>query len=138
MSVFSENLKYLRKKMKISQVNFAKELEISPSAVTMYEQGKREPNFELLRRMAVFYKVDYNQLLGEVYPTGESDEVIITSEKKKDYIKEDFSSYEVCNSKEQLMEIFQDNPSLIEVLEIFKKIDQKEIEALIKMGKGIK
>jgi transcriptional regulator with XRE-family HTH domain len=63
MSV-SENMKHLRKRFKITQNELAERLKISPSTVAMYERGYREPNIEMLQKMADIFSVDINYLLG--------------------------------------------------------------------------
>ena len=42
----------LRREAGLSQAQLAKKLQISPSAMGMYEQGRREPSLELLGQMA--------------------------------------------------------------------------------------
>lgn len=46
-----------------SQAELARQLQISPSAVGMYEQGRREPSLELLVRMAQLFEVSVDYLL---------------------------------------------------------------------------
>ena len=52
-----------RKKLGISQSELAQQLCISPSAVGMYEQGRREPGAELLVAMAEEFHVSVDFLL---------------------------------------------------------------------------
>lgn len=65
MNNFKTMLQYLRKRSGLSQFGLAKRLGISPSSISMYENGKREPNFETLELIADFFNVDMNFLLGE-------------------------------------------------------------------------
>ena len=53
----------LRRSKKISQGELAKRLQVSPSAVGMYEQGRREPSAELLVRLARVLEVSVDYLL---------------------------------------------------------------------------
>lgn len=53
----------LRRKRNMSQLELAKQLEISPSAVGMYEQGRREPDCAMLVRMAELFGVSTDFLL---------------------------------------------------------------------------
>lgn len=53
----------LRKAQGKSQKELAAQLGISPSAVGMYEQGRREPSLELLIRMAECLQVTVDQLI---------------------------------------------------------------------------
>ena len=64
MSGFSERLSSLRKSAGLTQAELAKKLGISKSAVSMYECGNREPELELLEKMADCFQVDMNVLLG--------------------------------------------------------------------------
>ena len=53
----------LRREAGMSQAELAKRLNISPSAVGMYEQGRREPGTELLVTMARVLGVSVDYLL---------------------------------------------------------------------------
>ena len=47
----AKKIKQLRKKSGLTQAQLADKLEISPSAVGMYEQGRREPDKETLSKI---------------------------------------------------------------------------------------
>ena len=64
MDTFADKLKLLRKGKALSQSELALKLGISKSAVSMYEQGKREPDFEILKRIADTFQVNSDYLLG--------------------------------------------------------------------------
>ena len=53
----------LRKAAKMSQAQLARELKISPSAVGMYEQGRREPSLEILRNLSRIFGVSIDFLV---------------------------------------------------------------------------
>ena len=53
----------LRRQRSISQAELAGALRISPSAVGMYEQGRREPSAQMLVAMAEFFNVTTDYLL---------------------------------------------------------------------------
>ena len=59
---FSEVFKNLRKEKGLTQVEMAKELGISRSAIGMYEQGKREPDFETEEKIADYFNVTLDYL----------------------------------------------------------------------------
>ncbi len=65
MNKFGTILKQLRLEAHISQMELADKLEISRSAVSMYERGEREPDFKTLEKFADFFEVDMNQLFGK-------------------------------------------------------------------------
>ena len=64
MSVFSEKLNTLIKESGLTQKEISERLYISRSALIMYKRGEREPNMETLGRIASFFNVDFNYLLG--------------------------------------------------------------------------
>ena len=64
MSAFSEMLVKLRKQDELTQAEAARLMGITRSALSMYETGKREPDFETLELIADFYNVDMNTLMG--------------------------------------------------------------------------
>ena len=66
MDTFSSVLKYLRKRDGFTQSEFATRIGVSKSAVSMYENGNREPDFTTLEIIADFFNVDMNFLLGKV------------------------------------------------------------------------
>ena len=66
MSTFSEMLVKLRKQDRLTQIEAAGRMGITRSALSMYETGKREPDFETLELIADFYNVDMNTLMGGV------------------------------------------------------------------------
>ena len=53
----------LRRSKNMSQGELARRLQVSPSAVGMYEQGRREPSAELLVRLARVLEVSVDYLL---------------------------------------------------------------------------
>jgi len=64
MADFANILKELRVNQGLSQTNLADRLGISKSAVSMYEQGRREPDFDVLRQIADIFHVEIDYLLG--------------------------------------------------------------------------
>lgn len=66
MSKFSDNLKQLRTQHGISQEKLAEDLELSKSAISMYENGRRVPNLEMLETLADYFNVTLSSLNGMV------------------------------------------------------------------------
>lgn len=64
MGKFNEKLRALRKEHNMTQDELAEKLGISRSAVGMYEQGRREPDFELLDNTAELFDVSIGYLIG--------------------------------------------------------------------------
>ena len=59
-----EKLKQLRKEKKLTLKQIAEELNISVSAYSNYEQGIRLPNYDILLKIADFFDVSTDYLLG--------------------------------------------------------------------------
>lgn len=64
MPEFKDMLKYYRMRENLSQSELAKKLGISPSSISMYEVGQREPDFETEEKIADFFNTDLNTLRG--------------------------------------------------------------------------
>lgn len=62
--MFSETLRKLRKNKKLNQAQLAKELYISPSAVSQYETGRTTPSRDTLNRIAAYFNVSPEYLMG--------------------------------------------------------------------------
>lgn len=58
-------IKLLREEKNIKQDELAKILSISPSAVGMYERDEREPNDEITLKLAEYFGVSTDYLLGK-------------------------------------------------------------------------
>lgn len=65
MGDFSVKLKKLRQSRGYTQAEVARMLGISASAVGMYEQGRREPDMDLIGKICEVYNVTPNFLVGE-------------------------------------------------------------------------
>ncbi len=63
--MFPANLKYLRKKHKLSQQQLADSLQIPRTTLGDYERGHTEPNIETLVRIASHFDVSMDLLLSE-------------------------------------------------------------------------
>jgi transcriptional regulator with XRE-family HTH domain len=61
----NENLRSLRKRMKLTQDQFAAKLEIKRSLLGAYEEGRAEPKLELLQKIAEVCNVSVDDLIGK-------------------------------------------------------------------------
>jgi transcriptional regulator with XRE-family HTH domain len=78
---FLTKLKELRIQNNLKLQDVADYLGVSPSAVSRFETGEREPNFENLIKLTDFYKVTTDYLLGR-------SNIEISGEKQKFNAKE--------------------------------------------------
>lgn len=63
-SVFSQRLKELREERGLTQGAFADKIGISRQSVTLYEREARIPDIEVLSKMAAFFGVTSDYLIG--------------------------------------------------------------------------
>ena len=71
--------------MKLTQDQLAEKLNTSRSRISMYEQGKRQPDFEMQEAIADFFNVNIDYLFGR--SNTEMEQLIIAASKLN---KDDF------------------------------------------------
>ncbi len=64
MALFSSMLRSLRKARGLTQVQFAQMFSVASGTIAMWETGKREPDFSTVQRLADFFEVSVDYLLG--------------------------------------------------------------------------
>ena len=65
MSNIANNLKYLRKKKRLTQQQFADQMGIKRASVGAYEESRAEPKYELLKKIADFYGLTMDELAND-------------------------------------------------------------------------
>ena len=63
--MIGSRIKLLREELGLKQEELAKALSVSPSAIGMYERNLREPNNELTLKIADYFNVTVDYLLGK-------------------------------------------------------------------------
>lgn len=110
MATFASTLKQLRKQHGYTQPELAEKLGISRSAVSMYEQGNREPDLNLLKRLSAFFAVDLDYLTG--------------NSATSDGITMDDFTYALFNESQELTE--ENRQKLLEMARFFKSRQNEE------------
>lgn len=62
--MLKDRLKVLRKEKQLTQKDLADILEVSPKAISFYELGERQPSNEMLLKLAKYFNVSTDYLLG--------------------------------------------------------------------------
>ena len=62
--MLKDTVKQLRESLGLKQRELADEVYVSPSAISQYENGRTQPSRETLERMAAFFGVTTDYLLG--------------------------------------------------------------------------
>lgn len=68
MQNLKEKLIHFRKQKGLTQDEFAPLIEVKPSTYRAYETGRNEPSIETLKKIADFYDISVDQLVGRPRP----------------------------------------------------------------------
>ncbi|HHP50400.1 MAG TPA: XRE family transcriptional regulator [Moorella mulderi] len=68
MASLGERLAALRRAKGLTQAEIAKKLNMGQSTIAMYEKNRRTPDAQTLRRLADFFEVSVDYLLGRMDP----------------------------------------------------------------------
>lgn len=83
MSTFQDRLKQLRKKAGITQAQIGKDFNTTQQSYAQWEKGLRKPSSENLQKLAEYFQVSTDYLLGNTNdPTPPSDELDFEKVKK--------------------------------------------------------
>src|SRR5690625_2933234 len=119
MTLFGNRLKFLRTRSNLTQEQLSKIINVSTSAIGMYERGAREPAFDTLIRIANHFNVSVDYLIGN---------------SSRVDVKQDESPLQLSKTDEKVLQLKLDYPELFDEL---LKIDQRNIEKLTKLIKLI-
>ncbi|MGN9161191.1 MULTISPECIES: helix-turn-helix domain-containing protein [unclassified Clostridium] len=137
MNTLGIRLKELRKKHGLTQKSLADILLIDNSSISKYENDKAIPENELLQRIADFFSVSVDYLLGrsDISSPKKStfDDLELNPKDKKDIEKIFNSTLESLENQEGLM--LSGNPINDEDWELLKSAIQNGIEYAKKMNK---
>ena len=117
MPEFKDMLKYFRMREQLSQSELAEKIGVSASTISMYEVGKREPDFETEERIADFFNTDLNTLRGR------------DSESEAYYLNEE--------TAKAAQEIFE-NKELRALFDAARDADPEDLRALHNMALALK
>lgn len=124
--MLNTRIKILRNEKGLSQRELAKMLNLSSSTIAMYETGKRKPDSETLEKIAQFFNVSTDYLLGLSSERSPADKILMDDKNKKVEIKELLDRYNVMLEGEPLDENAKD--SVIELLKFLRDRDKKKKE----------
>ena len=116
MSGFSETLSSLRRQAGMTQAELAVRLGISKSAVSMYARGNREPELDLLQRMADLFGVSAGALLGRGDPPLVNHDPQLT----------------------EYLEVLRDRPEMRMLFSVTKGATKEDVEAAVKIIEALR
>lgn len=117
--MFAKRLKELREQAGYSQYSFAAAMSIAQSTVGGWESGKREPNFDMTKKIADFFGVSVDYLLGRDLP----------GEEKTQSLNDELSEYleELKNRSEMRM-----------LFKLAKGATKKDVEQAVKIIEALR
>lgn len=115
--MFRLKLKELRERAGYSQYSFAEAFGVAQSTVGGWESGKREPKFETMQKIADFFGVSVDYLLGR--DTKKSTEIQIPESSQNE------------DTQSNSIKVFTTDEMRKISLSIVKKMSDKELENLI-------
>lgn len=124
MGNFQNVFKQLRISSGFTQAEFSKKIGISRSTIGMYETGAREPDFETLEKIADFFNVDIDYLLGRTDKT-----TLLPESAGKYYVNDETAKV--------AQEIFE-NKELRALFDVQKDMEPDDLRALHNMALALK
>lgn len=110
MNEISINIRAARKAKKMTMKELGERLGISESAVSLYENGKREPQYEMLLRIAEELDTDVASLMGATKKATDS---------------------EVDGELNEYLEELRTRPEMKMLFHTFKGATKEQIEAIV-------
>lgn len=123
MGNFQNIFKQLRIASGLTQVEISKKLGISRSTIGMYETGSREPDFETLEKIADFFNVDIDYLLGRTDKT-----TLLPESVAKYYLNEDTA---------KLAQEMYEDPDMRSLFDMKRKMPADRFSAHVKFMKEL-
>ena len=128
MALFGERMKNLRLEKNITLEKMAEDLNTTKSTLSRYENNKREPKMHLLEKLADYFEVSVDYLLGR-------SEEPLPADKIKEAISEESESIKIWDKlkdREELQIMFKRTENLSKdtikhIIEIIKTFENREI-----------
>lgn len=124
MGDFKNVFKRLRTSSKLTQAEMALKLGVSKSTISMYENGNREPDFETLEKIADFFNVDTDYLLGRT--------------EKTSILPETIGHYYLNDETREIAQEVFENPELRSLFHVARDIPPERLRAHIDFMKSLK
>ena len=106
-------LKELREKNHLSQQDLAEILKVSPSTVSNWESGKRQPDIQMIVEIANYFSVSVDDVLGRNIPNR------IRKTNEDNHMLESYDIKDVIDSLQEVDSAYL--PALAEIIESLPK-----------------
>ena len=116
MAEFKDNLRELRRRKGLSQVELAEKMGFSKSLIGLYETGDRRPSFEALEAIADFFNISIDYLMG----------------------KDSKSIYYLDPEAAELAQEIYNNPELRVLFDATRNVSKEDLQLVVDMTKRLK
>ena len=131
---FHEVLKQLRLSRELTQKQLADAVGLSQNTISMYENGRREPDMKILAQLGQVFGVDMNCLLDVAAPRAQDPLGELDAQDQRDIGKKLRSMLELFDSQEALM--FDGEPIDQETRELLKESYRSQLELTKRLAKA--
>lgn len=131
-------LKELRTNRKLRQEDVANKMEIARTTYAMYEQNKREPDNDTLQRLADFFEVSVDYLLGRSDYPRKPNENIRNSNTSSHVIQVAGQEIEISSEELKILMEMRKHPKFAAMFHDLATAPEKKVKTLIKMWEVIK
>jgi transcriptional regulator with XRE-family HTH domain len=115
---FHERLKYLRKFNNMTQEDLSLKMKVSPAAIGLYEQGRRNPDNDTLIKLASIFEVSIDYLLGLEGATIPNNTTLL-------YNGDDELKIEIANLTKQILESTDNTDTLVMLRDMLSGVCKK-------------
>lgn len=117
--MIGDEIRLLRIRQDITQKELAKQINVAPSTVSMYEQNRRMPDIETIKRIASYFNVRVEVLLDAAVPIQEA---VATSQQEDD---SSLSGTALSEAEHMLLDTFRTLPKEEQYILIGKAFELK-------------
>ena len=135
MKYLADNIKYLRKKLGLSQEKLAELLGLNRGNIASYEKGSAEPRIENLLKMMEVFKVEVSDLVEKDLAGLEKLDQEISSIKENKLYSENLVKWEkgrllkrLINRDERIQQFIRQSEEMYKILEGFKLFHKFKME----------
>jgi len=129
MNKIGQRIKQLRKENKITQEELGKMFGMVKSTISLYENGKSNPDDEIKQKIADQFNVSIDWLLGRTDERRTADEIIAEYKEKELEFEELFDRFNIYFEGRKLTE--KDKKSIISFLQMLTDAPGERIQPVI-------
>lgn len=125
--MIGKRIKKLRKEKRVTLKQLGEVLNLGESTISMYENGKRSPDYDTLIKLSEFFNVSTDYLLGQTDVKNNTDKISDALEDDEELLE----FWEELKERENLQLLFKqtrnlDDKGIQQIIRIIKAIEDEE------------